>query len=557
MEPTLIVNMSEIVALEAITPQEVDVNPDTSMKISLVTDKMIEKSNLGVVTSPIIYSSGLDYNDEGLFSRTIFGTTIEELRRRFAYIDLHGTFFHPFVYEMLVKLDKRINECAAGNTPYSWVVTDGELVRVPKDNPLYNEDNMGLQWLISHFKELDFKKNKSITRNDRVNLIDILSEDEIFISKWLVIPVFYRDIDNSEGKRSVPKINDEYTKLIQYSNAIADDDFGFYTNSLYFNIQKKLVEIRKYGQSIIEKKHGIIHRSVLGKSVDRGSRDVISVPIMNNYDKPNDNPVDIFHTGIPLEKCLVLGYNYVLKYIKDFIENNFRNLREYPIYDNVNGRYEIIGHVDIKNQVEIYNDKFIDKKIKRYMKSPGTRFEPVTIVAKGGQEIPIRFVGLMSKIDPDDPKTITGRYMTWTDLFYMACADTLTDKYVYITRYPITSYASTFATLCTPLATLKTVPMNIGGKEYPHYPYIDLSLSNDKISTQFVGTVTISNLFLDIIGGDFDGDQTSEKMCFTLEANEEAKKITTSIKNFVTPDGKFMRLIKNESNLTFFNMTRL
>ena len=92
--------------------------------------------------------------------------------------------------------------------------------------------------------------------------------------------------------------------------------------------------------------------------------------------------------------------------------------------------------------------------------------------------------------------------MTWADLFYQASMEVAADKYVYITRYPVTSYASIFPSKCTPLSTLNTMPLEVDGKFYPNYPVIDLSLSTDKISTLFIDTVTMSNLFLDALGGD-------------------------------------------------------
>ena len=54
----------------------------------------------------------------------------------------------------------------------------------------------------------------------------------------------------------------------------------------------------------------------------------------------------------------------------------------------------------------------------------------------------------------------------------------------------------------------------------------------------------------------YDGDQTSQKLCFSLEANAEAEKLAHSPTNFVTPDGKLLRVLGKEAYLTFFNLTR-
>lgn len=558
----LIVNLSDICVTDNIA-QEADMMKqigfrntarDSAMEVGLVTDKMIDRSHLEAVTSPIFFNSGSEPNEDGLFSYRIFGSTVNERRRQYAYINLHHKFFHPFVYkEILCKLDKRIQEVAAGKDV--WDIIDGKLVKLATDDPNYNDENTGLYWLIDHFHELDFKKNTSMTRNDKIKFLENATDDEIFISKWLVIPVFYRDADFSNGKRSIPELNELYSKLISYTNGLKDDFFAFFGNATPFQIQNTLCEIRSYGQKLIEKKHGAFHKSILGKSIDRGSRDVISVPTMNHFERPEDNPVDIFHTGIPVAKCIVLGYNFVLRYCLEFFERNFRNVKEYPVYGMKDGKYQIIGSIPIKDQMSIFTQKYIDKKFNRFINSHSTRFETINITAQDGTEIPMHFSGMFQNMKSTDNMALVNRPMTWLDLFYMAAVDTLSDKYIYTTRYPITSYASQFPSLCTPLSTLKTIDIVVDGKRYKNYPVIDLTMEPDKVATQFIDTLTMSNLFLDALGGDYDGDTVSEKMVFSLEANKEAQEIAESVKSFVAPDGSALRLIKNESYLTFFNMT--
>ena len=315
---SLLVNLGNIATEASTNVAQLDptvmANRETnpSMQVAILTDKMIEKAGLKCVTSPIMFTNGTDFYSEGLFSYEIFGTTTDERRRQCAYIDLHQKFFHPFVYEILCKLDQKFDACASGRG--SWRITDGKLYEIKdKKDPLYNEENCGLNWLIKNFDQFNFKKNTSISRNDRVNMITSLTKDEIFIQKWLVIPVFYRDVDFSNGKRVVPDLDKLYNKLIQYANGIGDDSFDFFNNNLCYSIQSTLVDIRKYGQSLIETKHGHFHKAILGKSTDYGSRDVISVPVMNHFETPAQNPVDIMHTGIPVTKCLAIAYPFIKK----------------------------------------------------------------------------------------------------------------------------------------------------------------------------------------------------------------------------------------------------
>ena len=163
---SLLVNLNGIATEASTNVSQLDptvmANRDTnpSMQVAILTDKMIEKAGLKCVTSPIMFTNGTDFYSEGLFSYDIFGYTTDERRRQCAYIDLHQKFFHPFVYEILCKLDLKFDTCASGVG--SWRIVDGKLKEIKdKKDPLYNEENSGINWLIKNFDQFEFKKNSS------------------------------------------------------------------------------------------------------------------------------------------------------------------------------------------------------------------------------------------------------------------------------------------------------------------------------------------------------------------------------------------------------------
>jgi hypothetical protein len=100
-----------------------------------------------------------------------------------------------------------------------------------------------------------------------------------------------------------------------------------------------------------------------------------------------------------------------------------------------------------------------------------------------------------------------------------------------------------------------TEPIFIENVLYKHYPKIDMSMSEVQISTYFIDTTLISNLFLSALGGDYDGDMVSIRMCYTQEANKEAEEIMKSLKNFISVQGKLIRDVNNEAILCFYSMT--
>jgi len=535
-------------------------NPDTPMNITIITDSIIERSNLQPVTNPISFNKDSTPTDDGLFSNTIFGMSAESRQRQFAYIDLHEKFFHPYVYEILKKLmPKRFERCASGVG--SWIIDKGELTEIKnKNDKRYDEHSNGIQFLIDNYHNMKFKSTDSLIRKDRLKLLKNLNDDEVFISKWIVIPVIYRDIDKNSSIYKLPELNNKYNDLIRYSNSLMDSTFEYFNNAVKYNLQTTLVFIRQYGQQLLEGKRGFFHKSMLGKSIDRGSRDVISTPILTNYQRPEDNPVDIIHSGVPLAKCLIIGFDFILRYCLLWFENNYKDVTEIPAYqfNQELNNYEIKEMVQIKNPIEKYDAKYIESKINRFKNSHATRFEIITVEDINGNEYPIHIQGQFRKVDVNDPltSTIMNRPMTWTDLFYLAAENTLSDKYCYITRYPLEGYNNIFPSKVRVLSTIKTIPAYINDKFYQYYPLIDLDTPMDRISNLFIDTITIANSHLDIIGGDYDGDQISIKMCFSIEANAEAEKNTMQIKNFVSQDGQLIKLMKNESFLFYYNLTR-
>lgn len=551
-----VINNKSDIALEAGFSRVVNVD-NKSLEIALITDKTIELNKLKEVTSPVDYDRNL-FNNDGLFSTTIFGNTTEERMKTHAYINLGRKFFHPYIFETLCDVQKNIKKVSSGEGAW-FIDKDGSLIEILDINDSrYNEENTGLEWLITNYRKIKFKENESIERRERLKLINALSDEEMFISKYVVIPVFYRDIDISSGRKSVPEINNSYRKLISLSKTIRFSGGDYYSNKAMFNIQMELVKIRKFGQSLIEKKKGALQQTVLGKSIDYGARAVISVGVLNGMDKPNDMIVDILHTGIPVAKCLELGYPLIIKWIQEFFEKEFANKRKMNIYRKGPDGKPVLESIEIENQLDIFTVDYIDKKINKFIHHYGGRFEPVKIRCKNGKDVNMIFTGRGYSTAKDSAlsATISTRPMTWMDIFYLAAVETLSDKYVYITRYPVLDYFGTFPTRISVLSTNKTMPVMINGKVYPHYPIIDSSLPEDKVVTMCIDTVSISNLYLDAIGGDYDGDMCSFKVCYTEEANQEAEQMLHSLKHYISLKGSLVRKIGNEAYLTFYNMTR-
>lgn len=550
---------SSSVVLEAAANKKrtIDIEGQT-MGLWLLTDKMIEDNNLPEVSDPILFKNGIEPTDEGLLSPFIFGETAAERKRQHAYINLGRKFFNPVLYEIIIKLDKNLELVAQGNGVWN-IEADGTLMQIqdPQDQR-YNENNTGLAWLVDNFRKIKIKDTGNSNRKKTIKMINDLTDDELFVQKWIVIPLFYRDVTINERSVIDSDINKLYESLIRLSKSLSNEILEVGRHLTLYKIQRTLCEFKALAQALISGKNGHLQRAILGKAVDYGGRGVISVPTLNGAEVPEDCIVDVEHSGIPLSYCISLGYPFMIKYVSEWFEEQFRNQTHIPVLMKDKEGKPTIVYEEIDDQLEYYTQKYIEKKMEMYKQTYGAeRFEPIMIKLKNGKEAPMIFPGKWYG-NPNDPRsnTIVNRPMTWTDVFYIAAENSLSDKYCYITRYPLEDYFGTYPSRVAVLSTIKTIPVIIDGKVYPHYPLIDLSLPKEKLATQFVDTFMTSNFNVTQLKGDYDGDTISAKILFSIEANDEADEQLNAIKNYVTIQGKLVKTVGNESILTFYNMTR-
>ena len=187
------------------------------MKIDLIdVKKFIVVNNLKEVTDTLVFDRGNVPTPGGLLSTEIFGTTSAERKETFAFIRLNGHFFHPYVYKLLKRLDRRFEHIVYGSKRY--VIKKGELVE--------DEENgdTGLEWIYANWDQLSFKRNYSSIRNERVDLLEAYDKNTIFCEYWVVIPAFYRDVNFQnvdEGKLSHNDLTDLYAKLLKFTNMLS------------------------------------------------------------------------------------------------------------------------------------------------------------------------------------------------------------------------------------------------------------------------------------------------------------------------------------------------
>lgn len=472
------------------------------MKISLADEQKFVKVNpnmIGQVTNPIMLDRGHTPTYDGLLSTEIFGNTTKERSRKFGYIDLKGFYFQPIVYKNLRRLDRRIDGIASGRIS----------VRIEKDGTMVEDENgqTGLEFLYKNWDKIKYKKNNSSIRNERIELFDNHSKNELFTPYWILSPAMYRDINlqnSANGKISYHEVNSMYSKLIRLVAMLGQDSsFKPVMNNTRFMIQSTIVDIYNYYKNLIEKKNGIIRKSLLGKSIDYGSRLVITTPTYN-VDNYKDMDVDFYHAGIPLANCCSLFTPFILGWVRNFLQRELEfTSNKYPF----KGKDGEVEFKPLKDPMSYYNEEKIAKMMDSFVFSYTSRYDKIIIPTEDMDKNPryMYFSGAsltQDNISDAKAKGIGSRPMTLTDLFFMAACDVCKDKHVYITRYPLTDYLGVFPIGISVLSTHHTAKMLVGGKEYTHYPIIDLQLPESEVASAFIDTVRFQNVYLKVIGGD-------------------------------------------------------
>lgn len=526
------------------------------MKIDLIPMKeFIRVNNLREVNNPVVFEKGYTPTSTGVLSKEIFGVSVKERKLNFAYINLSGHFLSPIIFKILKRLNRNFESVIAGTKHF--VIKNGQLVE--------DEENgeTGIEWLYANWENIKFEKNSSMMRNERIDVLKNTPKDKLFLEVYPVIPAFYRDVNlqAAMGQQQTPKlpeINDMYCKLIRFSSIIANgNNFDFYLNATRHKMQLLLVDIYNHLKGKIDKKQGIIRKSLLGKSVDYGSRLVISAPVFDS-NRVEDMQVSFFYTGVPLAQCCSLFTPFIIAWVKRFLQRELEQSgATYPIKTK-DGQ---IRRLKLKDPELYFNEEYIKKQMDRFIFAPGDRFQRIELPIDPKEGIKgkvyLKIAGRFmepGKTETESPLTV--RDATWCDLFYMAAVDVTADKHVLITRYPLLDYFGIFTTRVSVLSTHKTMPMYVGNKVYANYPIVDLEKNSQEVSTLFVDTLTMSNLYLTGLGGDYDGDQVTVKAIFSQEGNLEAEKIMNNPSNILNIYGQNMRATTNEGVQTLYMLTK-
>ena len=524
------------------------------MKIELLDmDQFIDLNHLKAVTSPVLFQRGDVPHPEGLISNEIFGITTKTRKTTFAYIDLHGHYFHPHVYKVVKSLFRAVDSIINGSEYYS-INENGILVKDPNGET-------GIEFLYKNWNKLKWEQKDDVkggTRFERITLLNITPRSIAFITKLDVIPAFYRDITSStSGGGETSELNNFYTNIIRSTSSVAEQSmFGFSLYTTNYNVQQQIVNIYEYFKVKLEKKRGMFRKYLMGKNVDNSVRSVITAPSFHG-NTVDDLMITYEYAGVPISQACACLYPFVVYWLKNFFNREFILNKYTKLVWNPNNP-DSQSMIELDSPETYFNDKYIKNMIDSYIRNPESRFDPIEIPVKGSNKKQYMvFTGKRFHDDStEDISTIANRKMTITDLLYMACVDVSKDKYCMITRYPVNDAFGIFVNKVRILSTCETEVVRINDEVYKWYPKIQPNTPKEEIVNKFYDSLQFSNAYLEGIGGDYDGDQVTLKIPWTQESNKELSEYMKKKSFFLNTSGSNVRKIGSEASQTFYTFTK-
>lgn len=530
------------------------------LTVSLLDEEdFIKKNRIQEISNPIFFVREGVPTDDGLLSNRIFGITKQERSKTFGYIDLNGTYMHPLCYKVWSRMDSRIRDIAHGTKKFS--VQNGDFVEDPKGSN-------GMDFIKKHINEIKIRSTESRHRDKKIDFL-LKNKDHMFINKLVVIPAYYRDAESSTGHVGVGSLNKHYASLLISTNSLKEtQEYGLdVSDAIKGRVQETILEIYNIlsGTSDdpnagtgLSKKTGYVKNAVMGKTVDYGTRLVISAPDLK-VESIDDLMVDIEHCALPLASALVNFYPFIIFYVKRYFENNYYGNDQYSAIDKQGN----VVYKKVKDPLITFSDERIKEELKRFIYGYSGRFDPIQLESEDGHTYLMTFTGRQVSAEDVKSGNVSGssaliqRPMTWCDIFYIAACESTRDKCVLMTRYPMDSCFNQMAAKIRISTIKETEKIYVDGKYYPFYPKIREKDIKQNTSDKFIDTLMISNLMLKGLSGDYDGDQVSVKGVWTQEANDELNKFISSISNYIDLGGVNIRVSTNEAVQSLYCLTKI
>lgn len=521
-----------------------------SVKFRLLNyDKYISDENIKIINNPSIFeANSKTFHPEGLFSETIFGPVTDLSRfTTFGWINLNTMLIHPVIYAEIVHRRKLYTGILSGKKYAKWDNKASDFVLADSDE---KGANTGFKFFTQYLHRLTKSKTTSLKNKNKIALLKAY-KDNLFMTKFLVMPAGLRDIKLSSSRLSQDDINKKYIQLISYTNGLSGHALSHDTifDPIRYNIQNKIHDIFNAIYDMMKGKYGFLQEHYGKRKVALSTRNVASVEVSERKSVDDPLALTVNEAALPLMNAIKAFQPFVVKFIRKDLygevlgtgSNENIALTDMTSFDT--------AYVNVKpSEIRRYTDSSeVNKFINRF-KHVGFRSSPVSILSDKGVSYCLLvvyiegtdvFIG-KNKQDLQELVEANGntfdlkkvRALTWAEALYIAIQDIVKDKHVLVTRYPVTGEESIFSAKVVPLSTIEfmsaKIHFNSGiTKDVLRYPKLDSSYRE---------SIGVSSSRLAGLGADFDGDMLNCIGVWGDEGNKEIGSYLGSIHNLVSSD---------------------
>ena len=220
------------------------------------------------ITNPVTFDQKGPTVD-GLYSEVIFGTNFKESSTIFAYIELGTMILHPDVYSNINKLDPLFKKIVDPTFQTKAVLSNGMLIESPTGK-------RGIGWLYSIWEQIDFDKYQKPGIKDQSYKFKNLKKENLFVTKWLVMPPLFRPYIEDRGIKKEDEITGLYKDILRVANSQKGQnsylDKILDSNSKTELMQMKVNALHDHIINLVNKAEGFQEQKLVGKRQNNVAR---------------------------------------------------------------------------------------------------------------------------------------------------------------------------------------------------------------------------------------------------------------------------------------------
>lgn len=500
-----------------------------------------------------------NFNEDGLFSPSIFGKIGTELRmERFSYIDIKLPVFHPVIYNTIIKLKGLYEEIITGNGYATWNAALKDFERSDAVN-----GKTGFSYFLKYWKDIKHVNTGSTLREEAIKLLEMY-KDKALVTKVVVIPAGLRDVEiGNSGRVSQDDINKEYARLLSIANTINENVVKANPDLLdvsRLSLQRAFIGVYSNLEARLEGKHKHIMGKWASRRIMNGTANVITALDVSTAYLGDKGNIGYKNTAIGMYQAM----KSILPVSIHLIKTGFLS----KVFINPNMPVTLINKKTLKSEQvslpSIYHDRYAtDEGIEKVI----TAFNDIEV-----RNLPLEingyYVGLLYRgpdgtfkiiqdIDsvPKDRNKADVTPLTFGQLLYISIYKTINTYPLMVTRYPITGIGSIYPSFMFVKSTIKYEKRReLGdGWEPLSDEYVAYQFPTDG---QYLNSLVPHTSRLIGLSADYDGDRSSGNATYSIESKNEIASYLTKKRAYVGTDGRFTASASTStSELVFFNMT--